>query len=174
MMNHKLRMLVLKHLSQGPRAGYRLIKEIEEATGWRPSYGSVYPLLSTLLKEGLVTAREEGKRKIYSLTKRGKDSFAEFERQHDRMIATLQETHKVMSHLCNVDHDPLFEQFISRFGHGTVPFKDVLKPGFRLRAELARIARQGLLDTRKKEVVAILEEATHRLKGIKAARPGRD
>lgn len=169
MMNHKLRMLVLKHLSQGPRTGYQLIKEIEAATGWRPSYGSVYPLLSALLKEGLATAKEEGKRKVYSLTRSGKDSFAEFEQQHDRMIATLQETHKVMSHLCNVDHDPFFEQFISHVGHGSVPFNSILKPGIRFRAELARLADQGLLDAHKKEVVAILGEATRRLKAIKAA-----
>ena len=37
---------------------------------WRPSPGSVYPLLETIAKEGSIKKREDGK---YELTEQGKE-----------------------------------------------------------------------------------------------------
>jgi DNA-binding PadR family transcriptional regulator len=67
-------MWVLSILQQSPRNGAEIMDQIEMATQgwWRPSPGSVYPLLDELQKEGNIKKRDDGK---YELTERGKAEF---------------------------------------------------------------------------------------------------
>ncbi|MGB9728705.1 MAG: PadR family transcriptional regulator [Thermoprotei archaeon] len=71
-----LRFLVLWILSEAPKNGVEIINEIERMTWgwWRPSPGSIYPLLSTLLRDGLVTKLENGR---YKLTEKGLEEIKE-------------------------------------------------------------------------------------------------
>jgi DNA-binding PadR family transcriptional regulator len=50
-----LRFLVLKMLSEKPMAGFEIVEEIEAQTNgrWKPSPGSIYPLMAWMLKKGL-------------------------------------------------------------------------------------------------------------------------
>lgn len=68
-----VRGLLLAALLDGPAHGYELMRRLEErASGrWRPSPGSVYPLLQLLEDEGLVAGRDENGRKTYELTGSG-------------------------------------------------------------------------------------------------------
>lgn len=68
-----IRQAILLLLDEVPRNGYGLMQEIEERSGgtWRPSPGSVYPALSQLEDEGLVTMAESEGRKDFSLTEAG-------------------------------------------------------------------------------------------------------
>ena len=63
-------MLVLSMLSSSPKNGVEIMNEIEITTRgwWRPSPGSVYPVLDQLSKEGLIKKRDDGK---YELTEKG-------------------------------------------------------------------------------------------------------
>ncbi len=69
-----VRAAILALLAERPMHGYEIIREIAERTGgaWRPSPGSVYPTLTMLEEEGLVTGDDaEGKRR-FTLTDTGK------------------------------------------------------------------------------------------------------
>ena len=61
-------MLILSMLSTSPKNGVEIMNEIEAATRgwWRPSPGSIYPLMEQLDKEGLVKKRKDDGR--YELT----------------------------------------------------------------------------------------------------------
>jgi hypothetical protein len=54
--------------------GYEIIQEIGRRTGgvWNPSPGSVYPTLQMLADEGLISAAEEGGKKLFDLTEHGR------------------------------------------------------------------------------------------------------
>jgi len=67
-------MWVLSLLKQSPRNGAEIMNQIEIATQgwWRPSPGSVYPLLEELQKEGSIRKLEDGK---YEITESGKQEF---------------------------------------------------------------------------------------------------
>ena len=69
-----VRAAILLLLSEEPRNGYGLMKEIEERSEgeWRPSPGSVYPTLSQLEDEGLTRERDDAGRKSYELTVEGR------------------------------------------------------------------------------------------------------
>ena len=53
--------------------GYQLMQAMNERTGgaWRPSPGAVYPTLDQLEDEGLATIRQEGGRRLVTLTETG-------------------------------------------------------------------------------------------------------
>ena len=69
-----VRAAILVLLDEEPRNGYGIMQEIEERSAgvWRPSPGSVYPVLQQLEDEGLVQAGETGERKVMELTEAGK------------------------------------------------------------------------------------------------------
>ena len=73
-----LRFLVLKMLSEKPMSGAEIIQQIEKQTqSWKPSPGSIYPLLSWMLKRGFTEElpRDELGSKRYCYTKKGKQFF---------------------------------------------------------------------------------------------------
>lgn len=66
-----LRFFVLAVLSSGPKSGYEIAKELEARVGWRPSPGSLYPLLFKLEEAGLIRKNEQG---LYELSEEGRYS----------------------------------------------------------------------------------------------------
>jgi DNA-binding PadR family transcriptional regulator len=74
-----VRAAILALLREGPRNGYQIMSDIEERTGgaWRPSPGAVYPALSALADEGLITGEESGGRRTFGLTDAGREYVAE-------------------------------------------------------------------------------------------------
>ena len=52
--------LSLMLLQSGPKSGSELTEQIEEYTDWRPSPGSIYPLLSNLQENGLIEPYDDG------------------------------------------------------------------------------------------------------------------
>ena len=68
-----VRAAVLALLAEEPRHGYAIMTELAERSGglWRPSPGSVYPVLQQLQDEGLVTSTESEGKKVFALTDAG-------------------------------------------------------------------------------------------------------
>jgi DNA-binding PadR family transcriptional regulator len=76
-----LRFLVLKYLLIKPMSGAEIVETIERETGgkWKPSSGSIYPLLGWLQDKGFaseISVVESGMKR-YSLTDKGKEFFKE-------------------------------------------------------------------------------------------------
>ena len=64
---------VLRALKEKPMHGYELIQYLERKSHgmWRPSPGSIYPILQALVDQDLVKCEEKSGKKIYELTKEG-------------------------------------------------------------------------------------------------------
>jgi DNA-binding PadR family transcriptional regulator len=69
-----IRTAALLLLAEQPRNGYQIMQEVEERSGgmWRPSPGSVYPVLQQLEDEGLVRVIESEGQKLFELTDAGR------------------------------------------------------------------------------------------------------
>jgi DNA-binding PadR family transcriptional regulator len=83
-----LRSQVLRLLNEEPMSGAEIIRELEDKTGmwWKPSPGSVYPLLSWLLDSGYtreLSDTEAGVRR-YELTDEGRKFLQEEEQRRDQ------------------------------------------------------------------------------------------
>ena len=72
-----LELCILNALAERERYGYELVKSLVDIPGLGMTEGTLYPLLSRLRAQGLVSARLEESsegpaRKYYSLTREGK------------------------------------------------------------------------------------------------------
>jgi len=78
----EIRLAILSLLSEGPKHGYQLMKEMEERSGgmYRSSAGSVYPTLQQLEDEELIRSDQQSGKRVYSLTEAG---LRELERDPD-------------------------------------------------------------------------------------------
>jgi DNA-binding PadR family transcriptional regulator len=65
---------VLQLLGEAPMHGYQLMQRIAELSQgiWRPSPGTIYPVLAQLEDEGLVEVTREQGRKLATLTAEGR------------------------------------------------------------------------------------------------------
>lgn len=68
--------IILRLLANEPMHGYQIIRTLEEKSHgfWRPSAGSVYPILQLLTEQGLVVGKEVDGKTVYSLTPEGEQS----------------------------------------------------------------------------------------------------
>lgn len=71
-----LKFVLLKLLAVQSRHGYELIREFRRK-GWAGGAGSIYPLLSALEEEGLIAGHDEGERRTYEVTDKGRRHLSE-------------------------------------------------------------------------------------------------
>ena len=76
-----VRAAVLLLLTEEPMHGYQLMQAIADRTGgrWQPSPGAIYPTISQLEDEGLVTLTASAGRKLATLTDAGREYVAAHE-----------------------------------------------------------------------------------------------
>jgi len=75
-----LRVWVLHLLERGPMNGVQIIEQMDRMTmgWWRPSPGSIYPLLEQLEKEKLVSKDAEGRYQLTAEARAGPEWMREF------------------------------------------------------------------------------------------------
>jgi DNA-binding PadR family transcriptional regulator len=86
-----LRLAALRMLSESSLSGTDLAKQIASATSgvWSPGPGSIYLMLSELLKKGLVTElpKRGGNVRRYIISAKGKEELARMARQAESDVA---------------------------------------------------------------------------------------
>lgn len=70
----ELPLVLLVMIRDQPRHAYQLLARLERlfAPSYEPSTGSIYPAVAALVDSGLVVAQEEGRRRVYSITAKGR------------------------------------------------------------------------------------------------------
>src|SRR5690242_4757400 len=74
----EVRLAILSLLSEGPKHGYQLMKELAERSGglYRSSAGSIYPTLQQLEDEELIQSDQQSGKRAYTITQAGLDELA--------------------------------------------------------------------------------------------------
>src|SRR5215472_17441502 len=80
----EVRLAILSLLSESPRHGYDLMKELESRSGatYKVSAGTMYPTLQQLEDEGLIVSEQKEGRRTYQITDAGR---AELERERAKV-----------------------------------------------------------------------------------------
>ena len=90
-----LKLMVLNELEHKNQTGYQLIHSLSLELGKKPSSGSIYPLLNSMLEENLISVKEEGRKKIYSISSLGKKTMVKmFSQKEDSMLKHLRFVNK--------------------------------------------------------------------------------
>jgi len=86
-----LRLAALKMLSESSLSGTGLASQIRRITGgeWNPGPGSIYLMLSELLKKGLITElpKREGNVRRYIISGKGKEELARLTKETESDVA---------------------------------------------------------------------------------------
>ena len=80
---------LLRMLKNKPSHAYVLRKQIEQEFGFLPGNVSVYVVLYKLKNRGFVSAKKEGNRTVYSITKVGKELLKEAKKELQRIEGLL-------------------------------------------------------------------------------------
>jgi len=148
-----LRHISLIILKQEPMSGSELIEQICDYTDWRPSPGSMYPLLASLQEENLIKPYEsdEPSMKRFTLTEAG-ERLVEEQKTHDQEIRSRHKSvRKIYWRLHRMMPLDLYTSFAN--------FLDVFEGVF------TRTAEDEQAKTR---LIQALDEATVRLMEIAA------
>lgn len=165
MIRGNLKLLVLKALDKKPLSGYALMKFIEERIGTRPSPGSIYPVLDDLAVQKFVACEEEGRKKVYSITKEGKERLKIINLQKDNLLQKVEESMKMWSALTGekISH---FQGTIDALKKGKYSIEDIPPEVADVKMEMARIFSRGLFQKNRKKVREILNKASRELREI--------
>lgn len=137
-----VKLAILKLLSEQPSYGYQLIKTMEQRLGggYTPSAGVIYPTLTMLDEEGLVSvSKMEGSKKVYALTPEGTRYLDGNKERVAELFQRLEHTGE-------------------QFRRGRSP--EMMKAFMNLRgAIMARIARQSASPELIRKIAAVLDTA---------------
>jgi len=153
-----LRFLVLKMISEKPMSGAEIVEEIEKQTGsWKPSSGSIYPLLASLHKKGFTKElpKDEQGFKRYSFTNEGKNFFEKQKEVGKDFIRRIQFLAPMLVGGFDLEGNN------ERFRGSKESAKKLLKSYIFLRQNADRISENDA-----EEIVAILENCSKKLEKI--------
>lgn len=83
---------ILKILESQETHAYTIRKEIKTRFGFQPGIMTAYKVLYLLERKGLVTKKQQGRKKIYSLTSQGTVALKEAAQFYTRLGKTLAST----------------------------------------------------------------------------------
>jgi DNA-binding PadR family transcriptional regulator len=108
-----LRHIALKIIEKQPMSGSEIVDRIQEYTDWRPSPGSIYPLLSQLQEEGLIEPHpdEDPSLKRFKLTEQG----ALVLEEHSHIDGQLRNRHRSIHRMYWILHREMPEDMYESF-----------------------------------------------------------
>ena len=164
MMAGYLRLIVMKTLSNRKLSGYDLTKQIEKDTGtWKPSFGSIYPLLEKLLKEKLVEVEIQGRKKLYFLTKEGKKHLNIIDKSKNTLVDKLIATWNAFGKITDRREMSFMLEVFNSLKKGQLPFKELNPELNEFRATIFELYSTG---KDRKKVKSVLKETIKKLKRI--------
>lgn len=133
------KILVLSVIERRPMHGYEITRVIQEHSHglYRPSAGSVYPALQTLLRKGMVKVSSEDRRKVYQITPAGK--------------RLLQDKHAEIN------------SFIESFKKSMGPERAALMDEMAKTGKLLAVAGKNITPEQAKELTKVMSDARERI-----------
>lgn len=134
-----LKMVILTILQERPMHGYEISKEIAEKSHgfYKPSPGSIYPALRSLLEDGCIKVEVEGRRKRYRISPKGR-----------RLIA---------------GRKAVIEGCIKAFKESLGPDRALLLEEFRKTSRLIMLAAKDITPKQAQELTRVIADARERM-----------
>jgi DNA-binding PadR family transcriptional regulator len=159
-----LKIIVLKLLEKQNLTGYGIINEINTKTGfWKPSPGSIYPLMNELHKKGLVGIKKEKNQKIYSITERGRIVLKKLVNEKNKAIENIKEHISILQLIEEKKNIKPLLEMINMFKEDQLFCKDNIADFIMLRFEVLDAIKNK---KNIKEVNNIIKEASQKIKKL--------
>jgi DNA-binding PadR family transcriptional regulator len=167
MLKNQLKLIVLKKLEDKSLSGYDLIKEIYNSTGtWKPSFGSMYPLLKDLHANKLVTVKVANRKKVYSITVLGKKTLKEALAASQNIIETMAREFKMMESICSVHEKKHLDIIIKKIHSDETIFGGFTDEIDRFQRVMIQLIADTRFKYREQEIKKILNATINKLKNV--------
>jgi len=167
MLKNQLKLIVLKKLEEKSLSGYDLIKEIYNSTGsWKPSFGSMYPLLKELHSTNLVTFKITNRKKVYSITSLGRKTLKETLAASQNVIDTMAREFKMMANICNPNERKHLDTLIHKIHADKIMFGGVTDEMDRFQRIVITLMTKGKFQSKEKDIKRILNDTINKLKKL--------
>jgi len=162
-----LKFYVLRLLREQRRTGYGLMKAIETETGfWRPSAGSLYPLLATMRDAGLICEVEESDgTSRWQITADGKTTYAQATEIKQELLDGMRRSLVVFAKVFDAAPIESFAQRLTTWHQGRPDFS-CLGPLF-MDLHDTLWSLPSLSDEQEKQIQKILRDATDAVERIR-------
>lgn len=169
MIKNHLRIVVLKALCEQNLSGYDLIRTIYTSTGcWKPSYGSIYPLLKELHATRLVESKDVGRRKVYSITGKGRHALNDMIAATGNIQRAIAKECKMMESVCSPTEKKFVQYISTQFqNHGAI-FGSVTDEVDRLQRVMMHLISNGRIVKNEQKIKEILNDAVKKLKKLES------
>ena len=164
-MTKRLRPLILHSLIEKSHTGYSLVKHIQEQTGWKPSWGSIYPALQKLEEEKLISGEQTGRSTTYSLTKQGKKQSQQEQEKSKELLEEIIKRIRILDELLEEDLSVSIA-YLEELKTGNNPFSAIQQQSEVMKKELYRLFTEEKIVKKKKEINNILKTANTELKKL--------
>ena len=98
-MKAMLKMFILKQLAKSRMSGYEIMKKCEEILGYRPSAGSIYPLLKAMEEKKIIKGERKGRKIVYTLSEKGRKFIKGIEEAKEEFYKKLNSQIKAMAEI---------------------------------------------------------------------------
>lgn len=163
-----LKLLVLRILSKQELSGYAIIKHIEQETGfWKPSPGSMFPLLQKLEGEGFIGHVKEKMRNAYSITPKGKQHLKLIMQKKHELIERMGEMLRLHQAIAYDRHDAnFFFMIMEQLKKGDIPFKELQPELGMVRGSIFQLYAKDKVKGNEKKIKSILRDTITKLKKL--------
>lgn len=160
-----LAFIILRMLTKEELTGYNLAKKIEQDTGWKPSYGSLYPTLNSLKKGNLAKLKISGRRKIYSITSEGRKKLVDFEENKESLMKNM-ENHLMVMNKCLGDNPSFMKNMFKMIKKGRMPFGAITSEALQLRNIMMKLSMDGRTEKNAGKIKSILRKTIKELESL--------
>lgn len=122
-----LKFYILRLLSEQRRTGYGLMKAIEDETGfWKPSAGSLYPLLTMMREAGLICEIEETEgTSRWQITDEGRDTYAQAAETKRELLDSMRRSLVVFAKVFDAAPIESFAELLTTWNEGSMDFNSL-------------------------------------------------
>ncbi|HYD03172.1 MAG TPA: PadR family transcriptional regulator [Alphaproteobacteria bacterium] len=167
MLRNHLKIIVMDKLRDRPLSGYDLIKEIYTSTSWKPSFGSMYPLLKELHTKKLVNVKTVNRKKVYSLSAQGIKVLDEAIEAKKNISDIMRKQFEIMNEICTPKEHHHMKNVIKEFKDGPVMFANFSKEFDEVHQLMFKLYKQGKTNTKEAEIKKILNDMIIKLRKVK-------
>lgn len=160
-------MLVIKALDEGEKSGYGLTKFISKNTGWKPSCGSMYPLLEQLTKEKIVEFKVKENKKMYALTIIGKEELKKISEKKAELLTKVDEVMKTYMTIYKQKLGKFQQKAINLMKEGKIDIENPPPEMTRLKELMSELVVTGKVKKEWEKINKLLKRTNDELEKIK-------
>jgi len=166
-MKGQLKMVVLMAIVKQNHSGYSLMQYLKQNMGWKPSPGSLYPLLNSLFKNKLISMNAEGNKKIYSITKKGKEAVQIIIKSKGEFLNSMKKNLKVFEQISDKQESKFMIEMFERLQKGHAPFSWLTKEAIELREVMFSKSKTVKNEKTQMKIKKVINDVISKIKKIK-------